>query len=282
MEPMTRARANADGTPGKLAAEYYAQRSSVGLVVTEGTQPCRTVPESVLAAIEAASRPGPASTGQAMASGSGACAASLHGGEIDRRVVDPVHQVGERDGRDGQRDLDQLALRIAGRLHGFDIGSGHRALRGNQRLHEAQTTDVLCGRFCIAGSSSQLLLRHLPARLVVHSVQADLLPVPGQDAQASVAGSRLARLIELMREEALEQGPGSEAMLNHFSGALFGLALRLGSLVDNAPRGLLALARNRQLQPALAALFERPGEGTRAAVPIMSAVEHCCALVALV
>lgn len=39
MAPMTRARANADGTPGKLAAEYYAQRASVGLVITEGTQP---------------------------------------------------------------------------------------------------------------------------------------------------------------------------------------------------------------------------------------------------
>lgn len=39
MAPMTRARANSDGTPGALAAEYYAQRASVGLIVTEGTQP---------------------------------------------------------------------------------------------------------------------------------------------------------------------------------------------------------------------------------------------------
>jgi 2,4-dienoyl-CoA reductase-like NADH-dependent reductase (Old Yellow Enzyme family) len=39
MAPMTRSRAQADGTPGKLAAEYYAQRASVGLIVTEGTQP---------------------------------------------------------------------------------------------------------------------------------------------------------------------------------------------------------------------------------------------------
>jgi N-ethylmaleimide reductase len=35
MAPMTRGR----GTPGDLAAEYYAQRASVGLIVTEGTQP---------------------------------------------------------------------------------------------------------------------------------------------------------------------------------------------------------------------------------------------------
>jgi len=39
MAPMTRSRAEADGTPGNLAAEYYAQRASVGLIVAEGTQP---------------------------------------------------------------------------------------------------------------------------------------------------------------------------------------------------------------------------------------------------
>lgn len=39
MAPMTRSRAQVDGTPGPLAAEYYAQRASIGLIVTEGTQP---------------------------------------------------------------------------------------------------------------------------------------------------------------------------------------------------------------------------------------------------
>lgn len=39
MAPMTRSRAAEDGAPGDLAAEYYAQRASVGLIVTEGTQP---------------------------------------------------------------------------------------------------------------------------------------------------------------------------------------------------------------------------------------------------
>ncbi|RDU95142.1 alkene reductase [Trinickia dinghuensis] len=39
MAPMTRSRAQFDGTPGALAAEYYAQRASMGLIVTEGTQP---------------------------------------------------------------------------------------------------------------------------------------------------------------------------------------------------------------------------------------------------
>jgi N-ethylmaleimide reductase len=39
MAPMTRSRADAKGVPGNLAAEYYAQRAGVGLIVTEGTQP---------------------------------------------------------------------------------------------------------------------------------------------------------------------------------------------------------------------------------------------------
>jgi len=40
MAPMTRSRAQPDGTPGDLAAAYYAQRASIGLIVAEATQPC--------------------------------------------------------------------------------------------------------------------------------------------------------------------------------------------------------------------------------------------------
>ena len=39
MAPLTRSRAEFDGTPNALAATYYSQRASVGLIVTEGTQP---------------------------------------------------------------------------------------------------------------------------------------------------------------------------------------------------------------------------------------------------
>jgi 2,4-dienoyl-CoA reductase-like NADH-dependent reductase (Old Yellow Enzyme family) len=35
MAPMTRSRAKFDGAPGELAAEYYAQRAGVGLIVAE-------------------------------------------------------------------------------------------------------------------------------------------------------------------------------------------------------------------------------------------------------
>ena len=39
LAPMTRSRANADGTPTSLVPIYYAQRASLGLLITEGTQP---------------------------------------------------------------------------------------------------------------------------------------------------------------------------------------------------------------------------------------------------
>ncbi|WAL68813.1 alkene reductase [Amycolatopsis cynarae] len=39
MAPMTRSRALPEGTPSPLAPEYYAQRASLGLLISEGTQP---------------------------------------------------------------------------------------------------------------------------------------------------------------------------------------------------------------------------------------------------
>ena len=39
MAPMTRGRAQEDGTPGEQASLYYAQRASMGFIITEGAQP---------------------------------------------------------------------------------------------------------------------------------------------------------------------------------------------------------------------------------------------------
>lgn len=39
MNPMTRCRADADGVVGPPEAEYYLQRASAGLIVTEGIAP---------------------------------------------------------------------------------------------------------------------------------------------------------------------------------------------------------------------------------------------------
>ncbi|GAB3103703.1 alkene reductase [Aestuariicella hydrocarbonica] len=42
MAPMTRSRALPDGTPSPEAVEYYRQRASAGLIITEGTYPSET------------------------------------------------------------------------------------------------------------------------------------------------------------------------------------------------------------------------------------------------
>ncbi|MGW0248541.1 alkene reductase [Nocardia goodfellowii] len=42
LSPMTRGRADYDGTPSPMAADYYAQRAALGMLVTEGTQPSAT------------------------------------------------------------------------------------------------------------------------------------------------------------------------------------------------------------------------------------------------
>jgi 2,4-dienoyl-CoA reductase-like NADH-dependent reductase (Old Yellow Enzyme family) len=42
MAPMTRSRAGEGGTPTDLTVEYYAQRASAGLIITEGIQPSAT------------------------------------------------------------------------------------------------------------------------------------------------------------------------------------------------------------------------------------------------
>jgi N-ethylmaleimide reductase len=39
MAPMTRSRALTDGTPSDLSPEYYGQRASLGLIISEGAQP---------------------------------------------------------------------------------------------------------------------------------------------------------------------------------------------------------------------------------------------------
>jgi N-ethylmaleimide reductase len=40
MAPMARRRATKEGIPSEHAAEYYSQRASAGLIITEGTAPC--------------------------------------------------------------------------------------------------------------------------------------------------------------------------------------------------------------------------------------------------
>jgi len=111
--------------------------------------------------------------------------------------------------------------------------------------------DILCGRFLLPASSRRLLRSLLPDRLVVHSQ-------PASAPDDALDGSRLARLVSLMREEATEEGPGSATLVNHLSAALFALALRFAGTAEDAAAGLLALGRHPRLQPAVLAMFDAP------------------------
>lgn len=159
-----------------------------------------------------------------------------------------------------------IVLFPAGSTHALHDGSGKRA-RAARSEHVAGLTlasndstregaDILCGRFLLPAVPQQLLRDHLPQRLLVSSVA----PRGGESRDAAFAASRLARLIELMREEAFEQRPGYAMVVNQLSGALFALTLRAASESNEAPRGLLALAQRPRLQPAIAAMFDEPAK----------------------
>ena len=102
MAPMTRLRCGRDGVPGDMVAEYYAQRASMGLIVTEGAFP-------ELAARTWLGQPGIETTGQAAGW---------------RKVADAVHA------RDG---IIVMQIMHAGRL-------SHPTINGTGRVVSASDT----------------------------------------------------------------------------------------------------------------------------------------------
>jgi AraC family transcriptional activator of mtrCDE len=119
----------------------------------------------------------------------------------------------------------------------------------SENLGSEQRLDLLCGHFAIAPPHDRLLRRYLPPHLIVHA---------GTDAGQSETATLLAGLVSLMRSEAARDHLGGCAMLNALSTAMFALVLRLASEMDDAPRGLLALAGHPRLAPAVAAMFDEP------------------------
>ena len=119
----------------------------------------------------------------------------------------------------------------------------------SENLGSGERLDLLCGHFAVAPPHDRLLRSYLPPRLVVH-----VGAVAGQKETAE----QLASLVALMRSETVQDRLGGRAMLNAFSTAMFAFVLRLASETDRAPRGLLALAGDARLAPAVAALFNKP------------------------
>jgi AraC family transcriptional activator of mtrCDE len=112
--------------------------------------------------------------------------------------------------------------------------------------------DMLCGGFVLSPAHERILRDYLPRRIVVNAAENRAASAqPGTAAQ--VAG-----LVSLMRAESAVESPGGLAMLNALSTALFTLTLRLASEGYETPAGLLTLAANPRLSPALTALFNEP------------------------
>jgi AraC family transcriptional activator of mtrCDE len=117
---------------------------------------------------------------------------------------------------------------------------------GGERL------DMLCGRFVLSSAHEKLVRAHLPGRLIVSAAEYSAATAkPG-------TSQRLASLVGLLRMESADEHLGGLAMLNALSTAMFALVLRLASETVETPEGLLALAGNPRLAPALAALFNTP------------------------
>ena len=148
-----------------------------------------------------------------------------------------------------------------GGAHVLHDGSGRRPAKANNRdglnfiisenVGTGARLDMLCGRFVLAPPHDRLLLSYLPPRLIVRTAR------PGDDAPAGT-GAQLTALMELMRAEAGSESIGGQAMLNALSAALFALTLRFSGESGEAPAGLLALAGQPRLAPALKALFLEP------------------------
>jgi AraC family transcriptional regulator, activator of mtrCDE len=150
-----------------------------------------------------------------------------------------------------------------GSAHVLHDGSGQRAVPTRQRQRPAgfmvsendasgEHLDLLCGRFFIGPPHDRFVRSYLPTDLIVRAPASEVADSPDS------ASGRLARLVGLMRTESMNDEPGSRAILNALSAALFTLVLRAASEARHAPEGLLALAGQPRLAPAISAMFADP------------------------
>jgi AraC family transcriptional activator of mtrCDE len=170
----------------------------------------------------------------------------------------------DMNGRTLQRlEKGDILILPHGIAHILHDGSGKPAAPARQRAGSTLTIDendgtgdrldMLCGSFLLSAAHEKLIRAYLPAQFVVSNVNGDpTLSDP-------IASSKLSDLVRLMRLESTDENLGGRAMLSALSTAMFALALRLATERSEAPVGILALASNPRLAPALSALFNEPG-----------------------
>ncbi|WP_413658124.1 AraC family transcriptional regulator [Paraburkholderia phenoliruptrix] len=117
---------------------------------------------------------------------------------------------------------------------------------------QGERLDMLCGRFLIGPPHDRLIRNYLPTNVVVRTMEGR-----GETGMES-AQNHLASFVGMMREESAGDKVGGYAIVNALSSALFTLVLREASESKEAPAGLLALAGNPRLAPAISAMFADP------------------------
>jgi AraC family transcriptional activator of mtrCDE len=156
-----------------------------------------------------------------------------------------------------------IVLLPHGSAHVLHDGSGHTpGLTYNSQRSagwmlsandgQGDRLDMLCGRFFIGPPHDRLIRNYLPTDLVVRAMDGD------DEEGVGSAANHLANLVGLMRMESAGDKPGSNAILNALSSALFTLTLRAASESDQAPEGLLAVAGHPRLAPAISAMLADP------------------------
>lgn len=207
-------------------------------------------------------------------------------GEIPYHVVLSGTAVLDQDGAPPLHlQAGDVLLFPQGAAHTLHDGSGKPGLplRSHSGAHlvfketvaGGEDLDLLCGRFLIHPQQGRLIRDYLPPQLVIRPVLADtpvatttatttdtLADTPADtpaDADLDSAASsarRLRHLLLLMRNEASGDALGGRALLNALSAALFALVLRHASVAGAGPAGLLAVAGEPRLAPALDAMFQ--------------------------
>lgn len=184
---------------------------------------------------------------------------SFQRGEIPYHIVVSGSAVLENpSGGSPQRiNSGDILLLPQGRAHVLHDGSGAPPIEAHpepslnlivdRNAGTGDQLDMLCGRFLVTPPNDRLLLDYLPEDLIIRA-----------GGQTTTAGSQLTALIELMRTESSTETIGGYAMLNALSAAVFALALRVASESNIVPTGLLAVAAQPRLGPALTALFQEP------------------------
>jgi AraC family transcriptional regulator, activator of mtrCDE len=167
-----------------------------------------------------------------------------------------------QDGNSQQLLPGDIVLLPHGSEHVLHDGSGrkpatvqsHRAvnLEVSENRGKGQHLDMLCGRFILSPHHYRIIKTYLPTTMVVRAQREE------EGIVGDTAPTQLRTLVEMMRSESMTGELGGSAILGALSAALFALMLRTASEAGSQPVGILALAGQPRLAPALNAMFNDP------------------------